>query len=74
MQRLVRRLGWKPITSRLPKTGYVVAGSYRNGQWTMSSVSEGDGYPSWADDDRTHYFKIPKPPNAKLTDAGPETP
>jgi hypothetical protein len=51
--------------TNLPKTGFVVAGSYRDGEWTTSSVSGGDGYPRWADSDRTHYCRMPpypKPP------------
>ena len=64
----VTRLGWKPINrKKLPKTGFVLAGSYRDGRWTTSSVSDGDGFPRWADDDRTHYFQIRKPPSGKLT-------
>ena len=53
--------------SNLPKTGYVVAGSYRMGVWTVSSLSHGGGYPSFADSDRTHFFRMPwpKPPKRK---------
>ena len=61
---LVRRIGWKPINrDKLPKTGHIIAGSYRNGVWSMSSVSDGNGFPRWADDDRTHYLRLPIPPN-----------
>jgi len=73
VQRLVRRLGWTRINSNrtnLPKTGFVVAGSYRNGEWSTSSLSDGDGYPSWADDDRTHFYRLsdplPQPPNFEI--------
>lgn len=66
----VQRLGWTLINrnrSNMPKTGFVVAGSYRNGEWSTSSLSQGDGYPRWADDDRTHFCRLsgplPKPPN-----------
>lgn len=31
--------GWKRINwKRLPKTGFIVAGSYRNGRWSTSSL------------------------------------
>lgn len=64
--------GWTRINrSKLPKTGFVVAGSYRNGEWSTSSLSQGDGFPSWADDDRTHYFRLPKPPNDQAEPLGP---
>lgn len=60
--------------SNLPTSGFVVAGSYRNGKWTTSSLSHGDGYPSWADDDRTHFYRLsgplPKPPNARPSATG----
>lgn len=62
--------GWTLINSdrtNLPTTGFVVAGSYRDGKWTTSSVSHGDGYPIWADADRTHFYllsgPLPNPPN-----------
>ena len=71
VQRLVRRSVWTAINkkrSNLPKTGFVVAGSYRDGKWSTSSLSHGDGYPSWADSDRTHFYRLsgplpPPPPN-----------
>ena len=73
--------GWTLINrkrSNLPKTGFVVAGSYRNGEWSTSSLSLGDGYPSWADDDRTHFYRLsgplPKPPNADLRQDAPSKP
>jgi len=59
----IRSAGWKRINwKRLPKTGYIVAGSYRHGRWSTSSISDGNGFPSWADEDRTHYFRLPQPP------------
>jgi hypothetical protein len=64
--------GWtriKPDRSNLPTVGFVVAGSYRNGKWCCSTISRGDGYPVWADDDRTHFYilsgPLPEPPEAK---------
>lgn len=55
---------WKRINrKRLPKTGVIIAGSYRNGKWSMSSPSHGDGFPVFADSDRTHYIRIPIPAN-----------
>jgi hypothetical protein len=47
---------------KLVKRGFVVAGSYRDGKWDTSSTSHGDGFPRWADSDRTHYCVLPKPP------------
>lgn len=62
------RVMWAKINrSRLPKTGVIVAGSYRGGVWTMSSPSV-KGFPYWSDGDRTHYFRLPVPP--ALTAAG----
>jgi len=64
--------GWTRINrTNLPKTGFVVAGSYRDGAWSNCSLSDGDGFPAWADNDRTHWFRLPKPPNdPKLSDGG----
>jgi hypothetical protein len=56
-------LRWQPINrARLPKKGFVIAGSYRDGKWSISSPSYGDGFPFWASNDRTHYFRLPEPP------------
>ena len=55
---------WIKINAKrtnLPKTGYVIAGSYRKNQWSVSTMSHGDGYPFWADSDRTHFFRMPWP-------------
>jgi len=49
---------------RLPKTGIIIAGSYRNGEWSMCSVSN-EGFPRWCDSDRTHYCRLPNPPKQK---------
>jgi hypothetical protein len=55
-------LEWKRINRRkLPKTGSIIAGSWRNGTWTMSSASDDGGFPRWADSDRTHYLRLPIP-------------
>jgi hypothetical protein len=68
------RTKWTKINAartNLPKTGYVVAGSYRQNQWTISSISHGDGYPQWADSDRTHFYRLPWPlPNPPKRKAG----
>lgn len=55
-------MNWKRINrKRLPKTGQIVTGSYRNGEWTTSSVGS-KGFESWFDSDRTHYVRLPKRP------------
>jgi hypothetical protein len=55
-------LRWQRINrKRLPKTGTIIAGGFRKGEWTMSSPSDGNGFPYFADNDRTHYIRIPVP-------------
>jgi hypothetical protein len=60
---------WKRINrKRLPKTGIIIAGSWRNDgcgglEWTMSSPCD-YGFGNWFDADRTHYIRLPKPPSA----------
>ena len=67
---LVRRSGWTPVNrKRLPKSGIIIGGSWRADgagglEWSMSSPCS-NGWDSWFDDDRTHYMRLPTPPNTK---------
>jgi hypothetical protein len=62
-------MNWKPINrKRLPKTGRIIAGSWRNNilkpggwEWSISGVTD-CGWATWIDSDRTHYIRLPKPP------------
>lgn len=60
-------MNWKRFNrKRLPKTGIIIGGSYRNDgkggqEWSMSGPTEA-GWSNWIDDDRTHYLRLPNPP------------
>lgn len=60
------RAGWTPVNrKRLPKSGIIIAGSWRvvggEKQWTMSTPCD-CGWGGWFDADRTHFLQLPKPP------------
>lgn len=61
--------GWIRFIDRQPtaeefKRG-VVAGSYRNGEWSKSSIFENARW----DKDRTHFMVIHEPPKKEMTQA-----
>lgn len=59
---------WKRINKKkLPKTGLIIAGSFRDGEWDTSSASS-HGYAAWFDPDRTHYLRLPTPPRCRRSD------
>lgn len=58
--------GWIAFEDRHPTKANLplIAGSFRNGEWTVSSVWDRLER-SW-DADRTHWFSVPKPPALNL--------
>jgi len=53
---------WVHRRTKMPeRTDLIVAGSWRDDEWSVSSV--GLGWEAWIDKDRTHWCKLPEPPS-----------